>query len=289
MKLTLPEFDLLRRYIHSLCGITLNEDKSYLIQQRLEPIVAAAGCKSFGEFYQMLKQNPLLNMREQIINAITTNETSFFRDNHPFIAFEKYILPGLGAMILDRKARDSVRKGPKVSVWSAGASTGQEPYSLAMLIHEYASANRPRGISQNDFRLIATDISSETLKKAVAGEYTEMEVQRGLSPDRMATYFKKIGGRWVVESSIRSMVEFRQINLAKPFTMLGGFDAILCRNVLIYFDIDTKKRLVDQFCEILSDGGFFILGSSENLYGITKRFEPVSYKGTLLYTKSSGK
>jgi chemotaxis protein methyltransferase CheR len=289
MELTRPEFDLLRRYIHSLCGLTLFEDKSYLIQQRLEPIVSAAGCKGFGEFYQMLKQNPLLNVREQIINAITTNETSFFRDEHPFIAFEKYILPRLGELIRERKARDGVRKGPKVSIWSAGASSGQEPYSLAMLIHEYASANRSRGITKNDFRLVGTDISSETLKKAVAGEYTELEVRRGLSPNRMSAYFKKIGARWVVESAIRSMVEFRQINLAKPFTMLGGFDSILCRNVLIYFDVDTKKRLLDQFCEILSDGGFLILGSSENLYGITRRFEPVNFKETLIYTKSPGK
>lgn len=289
MELSRPEFDLLRQYIHRLCGITLLEEKSYLIQQRLEPIVTAAGCKGFGEFYQKLMQTPMLSIREQIINAITTNETSFFRDSHPFIAFEKYILPKLGELILERKARDGIRRGPKVSVWSAGASTGQEPYSLAMLIHEYASSSGTRGISKNDFRLVATDISSETLKKAVAGEYTDMEVRRGLSPDRTAAYFKKVGGHWIVESTIRSMVEFRQINLAKPFAMLGGFDAIFCRNVLIYFDIDTKKRLLNQFYDILSANGFLVLGSSENLYGIANRFEPVNFKETLIYTKSPGK
>lgn len=289
MELTRPEFDLLRRYIQNLCGINLLEDKSYVIQQRLEPIAAAAGCKGFGEFYQMLKQNPLLSIQEQIINAITTNETSFFRDEHPFIAFEKYLLPRLGERILERKARDGFRKGAKVSIWSAGASTGQEPYSLAMLIHEYASANRIQGFSAQDFRLFATDISSRTLKKAVAGEYTDPEIRRGLSPDRIQNYFSRIGMNWVVKSSLRSMVEFRQLNLAKPFTMLGGFDGILCRNVLIYFDIETKKRLLDQFYEILSGGGFLILGSSENLYGIPNGFEPLSYKGTLLYIKPAGK
>jgi chemotaxis protein methyltransferase CheR len=289
MELSAPEFDLLRRYIQDLCGITLPRDKSYLIQQRLEPVVVTAGCKGFGEFYQMLKQSPLLNIRGQIIDAITTNETSFFRDNHPFITFEKHLLPMLGQRILERKARDLSRKGPKVCIWSAGASTGQEPYSLAILIHEYALAHRGLGISKDDFRLIATDISSEMLKRATAGEYSELEVRRGMSADRITAYFEKVGTHWFVRSEIRSMVEFRQINLVKPFTMLGGFDGILCRNVLIYFDMDTKNRMLDQFYEILSDSGFLLLGSSENLYGITEKFDPVKYGETLVYTKPTQK
>ncbi|MFC1516449.1 CheR family methyltransferase [Thermodesulfobacteriota bacterium] len=289
MELSASEFDLLRRYIQDLCGITLPPDKSYLIQQRLESVVVAAGCKGFGEFYQMLNKNPLLNIREQIVDAITTNETSFFRDNHPFITFAKHLLPMLGERILQRKARDLSRKGPKVSIWSAGASTGQEPYSLAILIHEFAQTHRGLGISKDDFRLVATDISSETLKRAMAGEYNELEIRRGLSSDRITKYFKQIGTRWLVKSEIRSMVEFRQVNLIKPFTMLGGFDGILCRNVLIYFDIDAKNRMLDQFYEILADGGFLLLGSSENLYGISELFDSAKYNETLVYTKPSKK
>jgi chemotaxis protein methyltransferase CheR len=287
MEISEQEFDLLRRYIHDLCGITISDDKLYLIQQRLEPVVLAVGCRGFGEFYQKLNQSPLLKINEQIINAITTNETFFFRDEHTFIAFKEYILPKLGQIIQERKARDSSRKGPQVSLWSAGASTGQESYSLAMLIHAYATANKFLGISKADFRLLATDISSETLSKAMAGGYSEMEVKRGLSPDQITKYFNKNGMHWVIKESIRTMVEFRQNNLAKPFIVLDGFDVILCRNVMIYFDHITKVRMVDHFYDTLSEGGFLILGAPENLYGITDKFEPVYYGDTLIYKKPS--
>jgi len=289
MELSGHEFSLLGRYIQNLCGITIPEDKSYLIHQRLEPVVTAAGCKSFGEFYQKLKQNLLPKIEEQIINAITTNETYFFRDEHPFIAIKEYILPKLGEIIRERKARDTSRKGPKVSLWSSGASTGQEPYSLAILIHEYATANKVLGILKEDFGLLATDISSETLSKAMSGQYTEMEMKRGLTPDQVAKYFTKEGINWVVNNSIGVMVDFRQINLVEPFVGLGGFDVILCRNVLIYFDIATRTRMVDQFYEILSEDGFLILGGPENLYGITDKFESIYCGGTLIYKKSAKK
>ncbi len=287
MELSRHEFGLLRSYIQDLCGITLPEDKSYLIQQRLESVVAGAGCKGFGEFYQRLKESPLLQIQEQVINAITTNETSFFRDEHPFIAIEKDILPKLGQRILERKISGMPNKGPKASILSAGSSTGQEPYSLAMLIHEYTSANRANDISLEDFRLIATDISSETLKRAKAGEYSQMEIQRGLSQERIEKYFNKDGTRWIIEPSIRNIVQFRKLNLDKPFIMLGEFDVILCRNVLIYFDTYKTNRVLEQFYEILSDNGFLILGVSENLYGITDKFVPVQFGGTRIYQKSS--
>jgi chemotaxis protein methyltransferase CheR len=287
MELSDHEFGLLRSYIQDLCGITLPKDKSYLIQQRLESVAVAAGCKSFGEFYLRLKQSPQLQLQEQVINAITTNETSFFRDEHPFIAIAKDILPQLGKRILERKVSDISNKGPKASIWSAGSSTGQEPYSLAMLIHEYASANRTHGISLEDFRLIATDISSETLKRAKTGEYSQMEIQRGLSPDRIEKFFNTDGIRWIVKRSIHNTVHFKQINLDKPFIMLGEFDLILCRNVLIYFDLYKTTRVLDQFHEILSDNGFLVLGVSENLYGITDKFVPVQLGETRIYQKSS--
>ncbi len=287
MEISGHELDLLRHHIHSLCAITIPNDKSYLIQERLEPVVVAAGCKSFGEFYRKLTQSPPPKVEEQIINAITTNETSFFRDGHPFVAFKEHILPKLGKIISERKARDRSRKGPKVSLWSAGASTGQEPYSLAMLIHDYAIANTYLGISKEDFGLLATDISSEVLSRAMAGEYSEMEMKRGLSPDQMAKYFTKEGAHWVINSSIRIMVEFRQVNLTKPFAMLGGFDVILCRNVLIYFDNATRTRMIHQFYDMLSKGGFLILGATENLYAITDNFKSFHYGETLIYQKPS--
>jgi chemotaxis protein methyltransferase CheR len=285
MELSQDEFVRLSDYIHGLCGIVIASNKSYLIQQRLEPLVAEMGYRSFGEFYERIAQSRLPEMEQRIIDAITTNETFFFRDGHPFVAFKEHVLPRLATLIRRRKARDVSRKGPTVSLWSAGSSTGQEPYSLAMLIDEYVSANGHLNICKEDFGLLATDISSAALSRAMAGEYTEMEMKRGLSADRMATYFRKNERSWIIHSYIREMIEFRQINLVKPFSLLGGFDIILCRNVLIYFDNATRKRMVNQLYDMLSEGGVLLLGATENLYAITNRFESVYYGKTLLYRK----
>ncbi len=285
MELSKQEFDLLRKYIHDICGLAISENKSYLIRQRLEPLAMRAGCKTFSQFHQLIQQNALPKVQEHIINAITTNETAFFRDGHPFEAFKAYILPKLGKMIRDRKARVTPRKGPKVRLWSAGASSGQEAYSLSMLIHEHVAANRHLLMSDADFGILATDISSQMLSKALAGEYTDAEIRRGISPDRLTRYFKKERAHWTISSTIRSMVEFRQVNLIRPFVMLGGFDVIFCRNVLIYFDLDTKTRIISQFFNMLSDEGFLILGATENVYGITDKFDSVYHGPTLFYRK----
>jgi chemotaxis protein methyltransferase CheR len=288
MELTHKEFRLFSDYIYGISGILLKESKSYLVKQRLQPIAERAGCRSFDEFYDLIRANTLPKMEEQIINAITTNETSFFRDKHPFVTFKDQVLPWLGEKIRQRKTRTGTRRGPKVSLWSAGSSTGQEPYSLAMVIGEYALDHRHLGIRREDFGLLATDISSEALSKAMAGEYTEMEIKRGLSPEQVEKYFAKEGNRWVIKSAIRIMVDFRQVNLIKPFTMLGGFDVILCRNVLIYFDSVVKTRMIQHFYHMLSEGGFLILGVTENLHALPERggqFEPVRYGKTLFYRK----
>jgi len=291
MELTPEEFRLFSDYIYSISGILLRESKSYLIKQRLQPIAQRVGCTSFDEFYERIRVGSLPKIEEQIINAITTNETSFFRDGHPFVTFKDHVLPWLGEKIRQRKTRDGLRRGPKVSLWSAGSSTGQEPYSLAMLIGEYALDHRHLGIRKEDFGLLATDISSEALSKAMGGEYTEMEIKRGLSPDRVERYFVKEGDRWVINSAIRIMVDFRQVNLIKPFSMVGGFDVIMCRNVLIYFDHVVKTQMIQQFYHMLSEGGFLILGVTENLHPVPERdeaFEPIRYGKTLFYRKPSG-
>ncbi|MDY6950450.1 MAG: protein-glutamate O-methyltransferase CheR [Thermodesulfobacteriota bacterium] len=290
MELTQEAFRLLSDYIYGISGILLRESKSYLIKQRLQPVALQVDCPSFEEFYDRIRANALPKIEEQIINAITTNETSFFRDGHPFTTFKDQVLPWLGEKIRQRKTRNGPRRGPKVSLWSAGSSTGQEPYSLAMLIGEYALDHRHLGIRTEDFGLLATDISSEALSKAMGGEYTDMEMKRGLSPDRVERYFSKEGDRWVIKSAIRVMVDFRQVNLVKPFSTLGGFDVILCRNVLIYFDSVVKARMIQQFYRMLSEGGFLILGVTENLRAVPERedaFEPVRYGKTLVYRKPS--
>jgi chemotaxis protein methyltransferase CheR len=285
VKLNGYEFALLRDYIHDLCGLDLQENKKYLIEQRIEPVVRAEGCLNYSQFYQLLKQNPSSLLQEQIINAITTNETSFFRDHHPyFFGFKEYILPRLCEFIRDRKSRPTPRKGPKVRIWSAGASTGQEPYSIAILIQEYLAANREMGISAEDFCILASDISSKTLSKAMTGAYNTAE-KDPIPPAYAETFFRREGQNWHISDRIRSMVEFRQVNLARPFAMLGGFDVIFCRNVLIYFDNSTKSRVLDQFYDMLFDQGFLVLGATENVYGLTRKFESTHYQGTLIYRK----
>jgi chemotaxis protein methyltransferase CheR len=296
MELSRHEFELLRDYIYKICGLVIADNKQYLIRQRLEPLALTIGCLNFTEFYRKITESSLPpqtknRFQEQVINAITTNETSFFRDGHPFAAFREYILPRLNERICERKQRLQSRKGPKVRLWSAGSSTGQEPYSLVMLIKEYSQAANQKHqfsmipVSMEDFVILATDISTEMLARAMAGEYNDAEMKRGLDPERVKAYFKKNGRRWIISSSVRSMVEFRQINLIRPFTMLGGFDVIFCRNVLIYFDIETKTRIIAQFSEMLSDKGFLVLGATENVYGITDRFDSVHHGETLFYQK----
>ncbi len=283
MNLTAEEFNLMRGYIYEICGLAIRDEKEYLIRQRLEPLVRAAECSSFREYYHKLLRDPSALEKEMIISAITTNETAFFRDGHPFEAFSRHILPYLAKRARERKNRQEIRKGAKVRIWSAGASTGQEPYSIAIGIDEYINANRSAGICREDFDIMASDISAAALARAIAGKYTETEVLRGLSEERLKKYFHADGRFRIVDETIRNMVVFRQVNLARPFVTVGGFDVIFCRNVLIYFNEETKTRIFDQFHQILPEEGCLILGSTENIYGLTDKFRSVRLGETLLY------
>lgn len=285
MELSKQEFDLLRSYINEVCGLTIHQDKNYLVRQRLEPLVLKAKCSSFYDYYQKLIQAASPQAKKEVIEAITTNETFFFRDNHPFEAFRNVILPELGKKVYERKERAVERKGAKVRIWSAASSTGQEAYTLAMLTDEYIWANSYRGISRDDFEFMATDISSEVLAKAITGKYNQIEIQRGLPPAYRAKYFEQEEDGWRIKDEIRSMVEFRQINLTQHFTMLGGFDVIFCRNVLIYFSNEANVRIFDQFHQMISEKGYLILGSTENVYGTTEHFESNQIGETLVYRK----
>jgi chemotaxis protein methyltransferase CheR len=173
-----------------------------------------------------------------------------------------------------------------VRIWCAAAATGQEPYSLAMLVDDYLRANRARGASERDFRILATDVSAKVLASAAAAEYSEWEMGRGLTATQVERYFEKRGERWVLREPVRRLVEFRRLNLLQPLAGLGTFDVIVCRNVLIYFDTDTRRRLCEQFHALLADDGWLLLGSAESLYGITPLFESQRFGHTLLYHKA---
>ncbi len=289
MKLTDPQFYKIRDHIYKVSGIDINVEKHYLVQQRLEPVARTFGLKDFDEFIKKLMAPGEAYFKDTAIQAITTNETSFFRDNHPFDTFRDHILPALAEIAVHRKTASFGRKGSKIDIWCAASSTGQEPYTLAMTIYEYAIANRSKGLLPEDFSILATDISSDVLAKAMSGEYTDLEVSRGLSPERKTKYFRKNGNSWALDSKILSMVEFRKINLSESFLMLGGFDVIFCRNVLIYFSDKVKTKIVDQFRRMLSDPGFLFLGACESLNTISSEFESSKHKQTLYYTPKKGK
>lgn len=286
MELPHEEFERIRAYVLDACGIALGESKAYLVQARLRPLLASEGCTSWAEFRKRL-HGGRSSLRDEVIAAITTNETSFFRDSHPFEAFRNVILPTLTDLIRERKNRPYRRKGAKVRLWSAASSTGQEPYTLSMIIHDYVNELRASGdleVEFEDFSILATDISPRVLAQAMAGEYSANEISRGL-PKSFHKHFHKSGGVWYLEHDVRSIVEFRRLNLTDTFTSLGGFDFIACRNVLIYFELETKRNILRQFHQMLSPEGLLMLGHSENLYGLDTLFKPRRMGKSIVYRK----
>lgn len=281
MELPVAVFDELRQLIHRLCGVVLSSDKAYLVRHRLEPLARRHGCRSFEEFAEKLRHPTGTALFDAIVDAITTGETSFFRDGHPFEAFRLHLLPQL-----TETARARAMGGtPRVRLWCAAASTGQEPYSLAMLIVDYLDALRAAGANPVDFSLLATDISSAALARAAAGRYDRWELARGVSATMLHRHFQKHGSQWVVREPVRRLVEFRRVNLLNATAGLGMFDAIFCRNVLIYFDEATRRRVCEEFAGRLAPGGWLVLGTAENLYGVSERFESVRFGETLLFRR----
>jgi chemotaxis protein methyltransferase CheR len=288
VKLSRSLFDELRLLIHRLCGLVVGEDKTYLVQHRLGPLAGAVGCRSFEEFAQKLRGPEGAALHAPIVEAITTAETSFFRDGHPFDVFRDYLLPQLG---------EKARGGAKVRLWCAAAATGQEPYSLAMILRDYIQANSSRlpaagrGLNERGegaFSLLATDISEKVLAAARAATYSERDAARGLTPALLARHFERRDGAWVVRESVRRLVEFRRLNLTGSLPALISFDAIFCRNLLIYFDLETRRRVCRGLHDHLLNGGWLVLGSAENLYGVSDQFETVRFRDALVYRKSAG-
>ena len=288
MELSATDFDILRSYIQSVSGIALGSDKMYLVKQRLEPLVLSEGCRGFSEFVNKLVHENPETLRDNIILSITTNETSFFRDIHPFETFEKHLLPKLGNLIRQRRSMvGNDTSKPCVRILSVGSSTGQEPYCIAMLAYEYARANLYSGIDVNDFGILATDISKKVLAQAISGQYTDAEANRGLTPERKEKYFKRCGTNWQIIEPLRNMVRYLYMNINDPYAISGmRFDIIFCRNVLIYFDGKTKSQIFSKLHGLLSDDGVLILGSMENTYMLTDKFDSIQYGNTIVYKKS---
>jgi chemotaxis protein methyltransferase CheR len=286
MELSRALFTEMRALIHDLCGLALGEDKLYLVQQRLEPVLASCGCVDFEGFSDKLRGLESVQLREAVIEAITTNETSFFRDGHPFETFRQHILPWLAERMLAPRNTGFPPLAPGVGrIWCAAASTGQEPYSLVMTLLDWLAINRPVGVTENDFSFLATDISARVLNTAREGRYNDREIQRGVSPELQGRYFRRDGDGWLLSERLRRMVTFRQLNLVRPYLGLGLFDVIFCRNVLIYFDDETRRQICERLCNLLTPGGLLVLGAVENLYGVSARFESIHMGETIVYRR----
>ena len=260
--MNIEDFNLLSKLIKDRSGLTLTKDKAYLLESRLLPVARKWNLKSLDELVMRLRTRSEAGLVRDVVEAMTTNESFFFRDIKPFDQFKQVILPYL------LQARAAPRS---IKVWSAACSSGQEPYTLGMILKE----ERQRLIGWN-IDILATDLSTEILAKAQAGLYSQFEVQRGLPIQLLVKYFKQAGDRWQIDSAVREMVRYRPFNLLDELSGLGQFDVIFCRNVLIYFDQPTKQMVLERMAKQLAPDGFLYLGGAETVVGITDKFQPMA-------------
>jgi chemotaxis protein methyltransferase CheR len=266
VQLTPDDIALVSETVYELCGIVLGESKAYLIESRLIPLLGRVGCASLGELCRRVRASRDRALISEIVNAITNRETLFFRDGAPFETLRRSILPDLIA----QKARAPHPDDRQLRIWSAACSTGQEPYSLGMTLLELLPDFPLCTVS-----LLATDISETALAQAREGTYSDYEVDRGLSSQSRDSYFTRAGANWKASDKLRGLIRFEKRNLMEPFTDLGQFDVILCRNVAIYFDALSRESLFHRLAAQLTTDGYLFVGSSETLTDLGPRFRPI--------------
>lgn len=255
------DFEFLSQLLNKRSGLVLTEDKAYLLESRLMPVARKRGMKGLEDLISTIRTSKEEDLLREVTEAMTTNESFFFRDIKPFDTFRDVILPDL---LENRAVMKSFR------IWCAAASSGQEPYSLAMVMKEQAAK-----LTGWSHEIVATDISTKMLDKATKGIYSQFEVQRGLPIQLLLKYFKKANDVWEIDPSLRDMVTFKEFNLLNDPKALGRFDVVFCRNVLIYFDQPTKTRILDWIGRMLPADGRLFLGGAETVLGITDKFKPV--------------
>ncbi len=255
-----PDFDHFCALIAQRSGLVLGPEKAYLLRGRLDPIARSEGLADVSDLLALIRKSAPGPLIQRCVEALATHESSFFRDGAPFEALKALVFPRLLAR----------RDGQKLRFWCAACSSGQEPYSLAIALHEMSSPAAVR-----DVEIIATDFSEPILAKARKGLYSDFEVRRGLSPERQQRWFERREDGWSVSDQLRHMVSFRQHNLLTGAAGLGMFDVIFCRNVLIYFDAEKKRYVLDELSKALSADGSLLLGSAETILGLTDRIAPV--------------
>jgi chemotaxis protein methyltransferase CheR len=269
------DYDYLRKLLKERSGLVLSSDKQYLVESRLLPLARKVGAPHLSDLVVKLKAPGAEPLIVDVVEAMTTNESFFFRDKIPFEHFREHMLPSL---IKARAARRSIR------IWCAAASTGQEPYSLSMILKEMAAQ-----LAGWRVEIIGTDLSNEVLEKARAGLYSQFEVQRGLPIQLLMKYFTQAGETWQISPEIRAMVQYRTLNLLADFSHLGSFDIVFCRNVLIYFDQETKIDVLERLARTAEPDGFLVLGAAETVVGLTEVFKPLMDRRGLYVPNAAAK
>jgi chemotaxis protein methyltransferase CheR len=274
MTITATSFAYVRELVQRRSAIYLEAGKEYLVESRLQPIVQASGEGTLDRLVARLRSSPEGSLHAQVVEAMTTNETSWFRDRHPYEALESVILPDL----LSCRARER-----RLTVWSAATASGQEAYSIAMVLHERLLDADPSW----DVRVLASDLSEEMVRRTRAGRYSQLEVNRGLPAARLVKHFSRAGTTWQVNEPLRRLVEVRQLNLAAPFPPLPPIDVTFLRNVLIYFQADSRRHILQRVRRVLRPGGYLVLGAAETTLDVDA-FERVPHDKATVYRLRGG-
>lgn len=265
------DYDVFRRYLQDACGILLGDNKQYLVASRLAQLMREHQVESLTVLVERIRQLRNNDLRQAVIDAMTTNETLWFRDTFPFEVLVNQILPNYKGQT------------QPLRVWCAASSSGQEPYSISMATEEYLMRNP--GALPGGLQIVGTDISAQMLKQAEQGKYEHLALVRGLSPERKQRFFDPVDGgeRWQVKANIRRRASFRAINLMDSYTALGRFEVVFCRNVLIYFSAELKAKIIDKIAGVLHPRGYLFLGASESMAGLSERFEMIRCSPGIVY------
>ncbi len=275
LSLSDAKFAEIRDFIAERTGISIGESRRYLIETRLASLVNSEGCESFDALYARMCAEPDSSLCEQVVDAMTTNETMWFRDESPWALLQDPILPQLCESIAAGK--------PRIRIWSAACATGQEPYSIAITILEHLQAQKDA--KPEHFQIVASDISPSSLFVANSGRYDKLAIERGLDPELREKYFEERDQTWTANSDVRSLVQVHRRNLLDPYTDLGKFDLVFCRNVLIYFSTEVRQDVLARLSETLVDGGILMVGASESLQGAMDGFKLREFEGNFFYER----
>jgi len=269
VEITSENYAFLQQHVYKESGIVLDASKQYLIEARLSPIARKEGIGNINDLCALIRGVHRSDLKKAVVEAMTTNETLFFRDLAPFDALRSHVLPEL-------RARNAASK--TLSIWSAAASTGQEAYSIAMILLE-------SGFADWKIRILGTDLAENVVARAREGRYVQVEVNRGLPAASLVKYFERVGLEWKIKENLRKMVGFEQFDLRRPMQGKGPFDIVFCRNVLIYFDIETKKRIISELHRCLTPSGYLALGAAESMLSLSSDFERIVLGQASFYKK----